>query len=168
MHTVMQHVSLEKEPSYAEISELVQRLESQEILTNEQADAISVEDIVAFFTTPVGKRLLHAEVVHREIPFSLRVNQSELGVESEEDEGILVQGIIDLVFKDENGWVLVDYKTDNISERFQGDFNKALPILEKRYKIQVELYKKALEEIWKHTIDENYLFFFDGGCTISF
>ncbi|KUP07741.1 ATP-dependent helicase [Bacillus coahuilensis p1.1.43] len=168
MHTVMQHVSLEKEPSYAEISELVQRLESQEILTNEQADAISVEDIVAFFTTRVGKRLLHAEVVHREIPFSLRVNQSELGVESEEDEGILVQGIIDLVFKDENGWVLVDYKTDNISERFQGDFNKALPILEKRYKIQVELYKKALEEIWKHTIDENYLFFFDGGYTISF
>ncbi len=58
--------------------------------------------------------------------------------------------------------VLVDYKTDGITDRFKGGFEEAKPILENRYKVQIDLYTKAVEEIYKRPVAERYLFFFDG------
>ena len=64
---------------------------------------------------------------------------------------VLVQGIIDCLFEDEKGLILVDYKTDGITDRFKGGFEEARPILEKRYKVQIDLYTKAIEQIYKRT-----------------
>ena len=74
----------------------------------------------------------------------------------------MLQGIIDCVFEDEEGIVLLDYKTDAISARFKGGFKEARQVLEDRYRIQIDLYTRALEQIVKRKVTERYLFFFDG------
>ncbi len=170
MHTVMQHVSLEHTPTATDIEQLCEELVRKEILSEEQKQAIDVESITSFFTSPLGQRVLHASFVQREIPFSLSVPASQLDPEAADDEEntILVQGVIDCMFRDAQGLVLLDYKTDGIYDRYKGGFEEAKPILEKRYQVQIELYSNAVEEIWKEPITEKHLYFFDGSHTISF
>ena len=63
------------------------------------------------------------------------------------------------MFEDENGLILVDYKTDGITDRFKGGFEEAKPILEKRYKVQIDLYTKAIEQIYKRPVVERLFIF---------
>lgn len=116
-----------------------------------------------FFESELGVRLLSANTVLREIPFSLSLPASEVYVDWKgEEEAVLLQGIVDCVFEDENGLVLLDFKTDGVHDRYKGGYEEAKLILEDRYKVQIELYRRALEEIWKKKVNESYLFFFDG------
>lgn len=56
--------------------------------------------------------------LHREQPFVLGVPAETIQKEWSGDETVLVQGIIDAWFEDEDGAViLVDYKTDHIADR---------------------------------------------------
>ncbi|MDQ0174711.1 helicase-exonuclease AddAB subunit AddA [Bacillus chungangensis] len=181
MHSVMQHISLRDVPTKASIRQLLEEMERKELLTPEQIASIDPNEIIQFFDTDIGKRMLTALKVHREVPFSLGVpiealyanqellhDQEEnlspfLGVPTHIDDKILVQGVIDCVIEDIHGIILLDYKTDNIQERFKGDFRQAQPVLENRYRVQLALYKKALTQIWKKPVFETYLYFFDGG-----
>ena len=61
-----------------------------------------------------------ATVIRREVPFTLAVPASEAYSHWRgEEETVLVQGVIDCIFEDEDGLVLLDYKTDGITGRFQ-------------------------------------------------
>lgn len=163
MHMVMQHADLTKEVSVETILEQVKWMVTNELLTPEQAEIIDANLIVQFFTTDVGKRYSQATLIKREIPFTLAMPANEVYPSwADEEESIFVQGVIDCVFEDENGLVLIDYKSDGIADRFKGGFEQAKPILEDRYRIQIDLYTKAIEKIWKRKVDERYLFFFDG------
>ena len=51
MHTVMQHIPLSHVPSIEEAEQTVHRLYEKELLTEEQKDAIDIEEIVQFFHT---------------------------------------------------------------------------------------------------------------------
>jgi len=59
--------------------------------------------------------------------------------------------------------VLLDFKTDGIHDRNKGGFEQAKSILEERYRIQISLYAKAIEQVWKQPVEEKFLYFFDGG-----
>jgi ATP-dependent helicase/nuclease subunit A len=163
MHMVMQHVDLTKKISVGTIEEQVESMVINELLTSEQAEIIDSKLIVQFFRTEIGKRYFQADKINREIPFTLSLPAREVyPLWKDVDESIFVQGVIDCVFEDENGLVLIDYKTDGITERFKGGFEQAKPILEERYRMQIDLYTKAIERIWKRKVAERYLFFFDG------
>jgi ATP-dependent helicase/nuclease subunit A len=167
MHTVMQHVSFENKPTIASVEVLLDNLVHKEILTEEQKEVINIENVIGLFNTEIGERLLNAQDVQREIPFSMAVPVQELNETDESNETILVQGVIDCVFRDDKGIVLLDYKTDGIHDRYQGGFEEARPVLEKRYKVQIQLYTRALEQIWKESVKEKYLYFFDGAHILS-
>lgn len=163
MHAVMQQIDVNKPITNDSINSQLNDMVQHELLTLEQLEVIDVDQIVQFFESALGSRLLSANTVLREIPFSLSLPASEVYVNWKgEEEAVLLQGIIDCVFEDEKGLVLLDFKTDGIHDRYKGGFEEAKSILEERYKVQIELYKKALEEIWKKTVNESYLFFFDG------
>ncbi|MFD2681292.1 helicase-exonuclease AddAB subunit AddA [Bacillus seohaeanensis] len=167
MHTVMQHISFEDKPTIASIEVLLDNLVHKEILTEEQKEVINIENVIGLFNTEIGERLLNAQDIQREIPFSMAVPVQELNETDESNETILVQGVIDCVFRDDKGIVLLDYKTDGIHDRYQGGFEEARPVLEKRYKVQIQLYTRALEQIWKEPVKEKYLYFFDGAHILS-
>ena len=163
MHMVMQHVDLTKPVSEDAIREQLNRMVDNELLTPEQAAVIDSQLIVQFFSTNLGQRYFHAKAIHREIPFTLSLPASEVYPNwKEEDEFVFLQGIIDCILEDDEGLVLIDYKSDGITNRYKEGFLQAKPILEERYRLQINLYTKAIEHIWKRTITERYLFFFDG------
>ncbi|MGG1689879.1 helicase-exonuclease AddAB subunit AddA [Heyndrickxia ginsengihumi] len=164
MHMVMQHISFDKLPTVESISALLERMEQQELLTKEQIEVISIEQIIQFFSTEIGLKLLTAEKVMREVPFSMSIPANELYPnERLDEEHVFIQGIFDCVIEEENGLILLDYKTDQIQDRFKGGLEEARPILEKRYKIQLDLYERALETILKKKVNGKFLYFFDGG-----
>ncbi|WP_445486601.1 helicase-exonuclease AddAB subunit AddA [Niallia sp. 03133] len=164
MHMVMQHVDLQEDITDQSIQELLTEMIRKELLTAEQAEVIDSNAVVSFFESKIGQRMLKAKKLVREIPFNISYPASQVytGWSGEEEEQILVQGIIDVYFEDDEGTVLLDYKTDTISGKFKGGYEEAKPVLEARYQRQIELYTEALEKMLKRKVDEKYLFFFDG------
>lgn len=93
---------------------------------------------------------------------ALPVEEAALGWNETTNERILVQGVIDCLVPEEDGFLLIDYKTDAITNRFSGGFEGARPVLLERYRVQLELYGKAIERILKKPVKASYLYFFDG------
>ena len=58
-----------------------------------------------------------------------------------------MQGVIDLAFLEEDGWVLLDYKTDNLTEENEEKLKKA-------YSVQLDLYAEALNKITNVKVKE--------------
>ncbi len=109
---------------------------------------------LAFFVgTDLFCRMCQSPRVYRELPFTLAMDTQELlGVPSE--ERVLLQGVIDACFREGDGYVLLDYKTDHV----EGD-----PVLwAERHRRQVELYSKALEATTGRPVNEKYVVFLNG------
>ncbi len=169
MHMVMQHVNLKAEINPEAIKELVAKMVNNELLTEEQSKVIDYDQVVHFFQSQLGHRFLNAKEVLREVPFSVAIPASEAYADWADDdsqENVLIQGVIDCIFEDEQGLVLIDYKTDTITGRFTS-YEAAKPVLEERYRVQLELYTRAVEHIWKKPLSDRYLYFFDGGYLLQ-
>jgi ATP-dependent helicase/nuclease subunit A len=168
LHLVMQHVDFLKPINEETIKEQLTWMVDHELLTIEQIQVIDPLLIIQFFQSPLGKRILNANMVKREVPFTLALPAKEVYKDwQDEDESIFIQGVIDCIFEDENGLVLIDFKSDGITDRYKGGFEQAKPILETRYKVQVDLYTKAIEKIWRRKVTERFLFFFDGAHVLK-
>ena len=85
------------------VHEAIALLTSEKRLTDEEAGLISAEQVEAFFRSDLGRRLIRAEKLEREWPFTMRINK---------EKGSLIQGVIDAAFMENGAWVLIDYKTD--------------------------------------------------------
>lgn len=166
VHTVMQHLPFKESLTIEAVQELIDSLVINEILTAEQAESINPSDIAQFTNSFIGQQLKEAEKIYREMPFSLNVSTEEV-YGWNDNEAILVQGIIDCLYEWNGQLILVDYKTDDIKNRFSNDFNSAQEILKNRYEVQLKLYRKAIETIVKKSIAHSYLYFLDGGHVIE-
>lgn len=163
LHAVMQHVDLTGPVTEDSIRLLARQMVDAELLTEEQLEAVEPKLIVSFFETELGRRLLSAKKVQREVPFTASISSKEVYPDWKgENEQIFIQGIIDCLFEDQDGLVMIDFKSDQITGRFYSGFEGAAPILEDRYRLQIDLYTRAIEKIWRRRVDERYLFFFDG------
>jgi ATP-dependent helicase/nuclease subunit A len=167
MHTVMQHISLKEAPTMLSIEHLLDELIQKEIITAEQADAVSGEQIVRFFESELGKRMLASANVSREVPFTMGIPAREVYPDWDgTDELVIVQGVVDCLMEEADGLVLLDYKTDAITGRFPGGFAQAKDTLKNRYQMQIHIYERAIKGILKKNVKEKYLYFFDGGHAI--
>ncbi|MCR4842153.1 MAG: PD-(D/E)XK nuclease family protein, partial [Eubacterium sp.] len=82
------------------------------------------------------KRAAEEGRLRRESPFVMTVSASEVSSDYPADEKVLIQGIMDAYYTDDDGITLIDYKTDKI---------KAPEELIDRYRVQMQLYARALE-----------------------
>jgi ATP-dependent helicase/nuclease subunit A len=163
MHMVMQHVDLTKPITNDSIHNQLVWMVQNELLTEEQAGIIDTNLICQFFKTELGQKYFSARSIYREIPFTLSLPAHEVYPDwKDENESVFVQGIIDCILEDEHGLILIDFKSDGINDRYKGGFDQAKPILEKRYRQQIDIYSKAIEQIWRRKVSQRYLFFFDG------
>ncbi|WP_445613641.1 helicase-exonuclease AddAB subunit AddA [Geobacillus sp. YF-1] len=169
LHVVMRHLDWRAPLDERAIRSQIARLVENELLAAEQAEAVDSEAILSFFATDIGRRLREAREVHREVPFSLGIPAAELygDLGMEGDRRVLVQGVIDCVFADERGYVMLDYKTDEVVDRFGGQLEEAARFLLGRYGEQMRLYRRAIEQIWRVPVSECYLYSFSGGCAIA-
>ena len=90
--------------------------------------------------------------LYKEKPFVFGSDAKNLfGDETASDEMILVQGIIDVFFEEEDGIVLLDYKTDRVDEEDE---------LVLRYEKQLQLYKSAIEKAYNVPVKEVLIYSF--------
>lgn len=153
MHLVLQHLDLRGDLSVDGICAQVDRLLERELLTEAEARAIEIEKLAGLFTGGLGRRLTGALWVRREWPFCLSVPADEIyhGLEGHPEERVMVQGIIDCLFAEPDGLVLVDYKTDRAGPG--GEIGLA-----DRYRGQLDLYCRAVEAILGRRVKERYLY----------
>ena len=98
----------------------MERLAEDGRLSREMAECIETEDMMRFLRTKSGVRMLQAarnRKLYKEQPFVISVNASEIYQGDLSGEKILVQGIIDVYFEEEDGLVVLDYKTDQVKSR---------------------------------------------------
>lgn len=126
------------------------RLVSEKFITEEQANAVDVDMINKFFTSPLGKMILSADEVHKEWQFSVNLKASEIeSFETNSDEEVFLQGAIDLYFEKDGKLYIVDYKTDRAKEVSE---------LVERYSVQLGIYKRALELITGKSVQDCYVY----------
>ena len=98
----------------------------------------------------LAKKIQKAVLVEKEKAFCMKIQAKEI-FEEAQDEEILVQGIIDLYAIDNDDKViLVDYKTDFV----ENDESELIS----KYKKQLEIYKKAIEQGLKKSVKEVYIY----------
>ncbi|MGR6835852.1 helicase-exonuclease AddAB subunit AddA [Syntrophomonas erecta] len=154
VHTVMQHLDFSRVGSLEQIKEQLNDLVDKEFITSLESQAVKPVDILAFFRSPLGQRVLAASKIHRETPFNLACTAGQVlpGIASNED--MLIQGVIDLYFEEPDGLVLIDFKTDQV-------LADNIRILVEEYQVQLDWYQKALEAIQGRKVKERYLYSFN-------
>ncbi len=153
-HFVMQHIDLNYVKSVEQIKAQVEDMVFNDLLTDEEAKVIDVNEVYNFFQSSIGKRVLKSSNVKREKPFVLRKKASQViqSIDKCSDE-LLIQGIIDCYFEEDGDFVLIDYKSDHI---FDNNFSRVVD----KYRSQVLLYKAALENITNRRVKESYIYLF--------
>ena len=151
-HAFMENLDFsKKEELQIQLEELV----SCGKMTRDEASVIRLSDIRRFLKTKTGKEMEQAFLagkLHREQPFVLGVPAKTVRQEWDSDETVLVQGIIDAWFEDEDGdLVLVDYKTDHIADGER---------LAERYRGQLSYYAQALEKLTERRVKAQVLYSF--------
>ena len=111
-HLVMQHIDLARTGSADEIAGEIERLRFHGFLDDRQAQAVDPGDILAFFRSDIGRRVLAAENRVREFRFSLLCPARRWFPESPAGEEILLQGVVDLCIEEGGALTIVDFKTD--------------------------------------------------------
>ena len=108
--------------------------------------------IAAFFETEIGKKIRSGGKCLREFKFSILEPGEEFGP-GLEGEQVLMQGVVDCALLEDDGIVVLDFKTDHVTD-------KTVYAVAERYRSQVETYAAALGRIYETTVREKYLYFF--------
>lgn len=119
-------------------------------------DLIPTKRVFDFCRSSLGQRMaraLKAGRLFRERPFVMGIPVKEVYPELEEGEHILIQGVIDVFFEEEDGVVLVDYKTDRVPRGKAGE-----TLLIQRYKTQMDYYQRAIEQISGKKVKDRILY----------
>lgn len=170
VHLVMQHVDLRGDLTEQGIAGQLARMQARELLTAEQAKAINPKDIAGFFNSEIGRRMLRADEIYRELPFTVtlpaEVIYSDLPAGC--GEAVLVQGVIDCLLKEGDGFVLLDYKTDRLPvEKNSPPAGDVLQVLADKYRGQLNIYAMAVERILRKPVRAKYIYLFAVGKTVE-
>ena len=161
-HGIMERIDFVRAASEGEtyVRQAVRQMVDRGIFTEEEAENADLSQIVSFFSSPIGKRCAESAAegrLVRERAFALRM----------EVQGgqAIVQGIIDCYFEEEDGLVLLDYKTNWI------DGTKPFAEEEKRlretYQSQIDIYRRALSASAKKPVKEAWLCLLSAGRQIE-
>ena len=149
VHLCLQKMNVKIHNTKEKINNLIQELVERKIITQMEANQINIELLYKFSQNELAKDILNAKKIYKEAPFYISIPAKEIyNVETEEQ--ILVQGIIDLYFEDAKGKLtLVDYKTDYVKEENE---------LIEKYKAQLNLYKRAIEQATGKKVENVYIY----------
>lgn len=136
------------------------------------AAAVRPQDVARFFASALGRRLLALDAsvpVLREQRFIAGLLLDELAgldadiagrlaaasgldIRSHGGERLFLQGVIDLAFREEAGWVLVDYKSG-------GNTGKSDEDIRRQYALQLAVYARVLGQATGEAVQAGYIYF---------
>jgi len=145
IHLAMQYLPLDGDGSIPWVSGELERLTREGFLTPLQSRAADPALLSAFLTSPLGREMAAAPLLRREFKFSLLVPQ--------DGEEVLLQGIVDAWFGDQDGVTVLDFKSDRVTR--ENARQRA-----REYRPQLEAYSGALERILGLRVKRRVLWFF--------
>ncbi|MHC4215374.1 MAG: PD-(D/E)XK nuclease family protein, partial [Planctomycetota bacterium] len=146
-HLTISELDLTKPINTKTINATKEKLLLQGHISQEIANLIDTESIVEFFKSKLGQTALDPKnTVSREWPFTF-------AHQPEDSTGqIVVQGIIDMLIKTPTGLIIIDFKTDNVTD---------IQVTEraKLYAQQLKLYAQAASAILNQKTTARWLYF---------
>jgi ATP-dependent helicase/nuclease subunit A len=127
-----------------DMEQLAARALEEERRNPEEAPRV-LQEVGRVLDSPLWKRAMDSSQHYSEVPFYTDIKIDKPG---DTDEDTVISGTIDLVFKEGDGWVIVDFKTDTVSGEQQ------LASLVNYYAPQLELYRKAWESVVGEPVHE--------------
>ena len=138
-HQFMQHLPMVTGHTMTTLTTLKEELVSRNIIRAELAAKVNLTDIHQFSESALYQKMITAQSIHKELPFTLMFNASTVDQEAK----ALLQGVVDLLAEfDDEVWI-VDYKTDRVD-----NFAQEQNLLKRRYDIQMKYYLQAMREIF--------------------
>ena len=157
MHRMMEcldYGALADAYSPEEVNRQLDALQTNGRIAAEAAALVNTTKIWHFLQTDLAKNIMQAHrngKLYREQPFVMGLPAKETDPSILSEELVLVQGIIDLYYEDAEGLVLLDYKTDSVTEARQ---------LLERYQTQMDLYARALASATGKPVKEKLIYSF--------
>ena len=151
MHKVMQFFDFTKSN---ELEEEIERLAEWQYITEQEAESINRNALKNFFESDIFARISSAKTVKREMRFITEMPAKRIAPELDErydNEKIIVQGAVDVCFVEEDGVVVLDFKTDAVDNA---------EVLAATYGEQLSIYAKACEKIFGLPVKEKIIYSF--------
>lgn len=136
----------------ADIKSMLGNIKSNGTMSEEEILLIIPKIFVSFMKTVLGKRMQRAHKnnqLFRERPFVMGMKARDVDEAYDSDELVVVQGIIDAFFYEDDEVVIVDYKTDNVTR---------IEELVGRYKAQLDCYGAAIEKVTGKKVKEKIIY----------
>ena len=133
-HKVLQYVDYRADTE--QIKQCVEDLVNEERVDRRFADKLDVKLIFDVLNNPELRALLSKGKAYHEIPFMLYVPYDELSQDKRFKDNVMLQGVIDLLVKNGDDAVVVDFKYTTRSD-----------LVEQRYAAQLKSYRLAVQRI---------------------
>ena len=153
IHTFFQYCDFSSAAS--DVVSEIENVKKNGYLTTAEAESINTENAEAFFKSGLYKRICDSVSYVREKKFMVAVRELDLEndmVEKMKNSDGMIKGIIDLMFEEDDGIVILDYKSDR---------GVSLEKLKERYSMQLKLYKSAVELTTGRKVKEAILYSFE-------
>ncbi len=142
-HRFLQYADFENGDIDSEIARLV----DWEYLSEAEAAGINTDAVKTFYSSELMGRIRSAEFYKREQRFLLE--KPMIDGDKYKNDKTVIQGSVDLIFAENGGLAVVDFKTTRFEE--DEDFRE-------HYKIQLDIYSEAMEELFKMPVKEKYIY----------
>ena len=149
LHKALQYITPAANQTTATLRREIDAFVRQGLLSREEAKLVYVPVLAAFCQSDIGRRMAESPELHREYPFTVLLAGGDPLPETETGEQILIQGVIDCLFREDDAWILVDYKSDRL---------ETADAFRSRYAVQLALYKRAVEQITHRPVEETYIY----------
>lgn len=156
-HRMLELHDYKRDGSVEDCIREAEELVAAKFVDKEVLSAVSFKKLSNFYLSEIGMRMKKASLtgnLKREQPFVMRVPANLVSPEYDSSEHVLVQGIVDAFFKEDDGYVLLDYKTDRVPEGEDEQFLIA------RYRLQLQYYADAIHRATKENVKESLIYSF--------
>lgn len=151
-HRILELIDLAHIHNREDLISQLDKLVTATKLMPEDVKRINLDYISSFIASSLAERMRNANIkgrLYKEKQFVMGIRADEVYKNMKSDELLLIQGIIDAFFEEEGELVIVDYKSDVVKEE---------QALIKRYRVQLEYYKRALEQITQKRVKEMIIY----------
>jgi ATP-dependent helicase/nuclease subunit A len=142
------------------VSEEMAYLTEKGFIPSDSERLVFTEELEAFVTSELFATLSRAKRIVREQRFNILLPPSSLSTNEDflretEGEMLAVQGVIDLLFENEEGeFVLCDYKTDRLTLDQRRNEEALKAKMTERHAKQLRYYKEAIEALYSRKCDK--------------
>ena len=163
IHYIMQTIPFADVMDKAYVDEFIKSLVDTGELTPEEADAVDADIIVRFYESELATRMRNSKKLFREQVFETAISARMVDEAFPEDEEVILQGIIDCYFEEDDG---VQYRDVFASDEFvrghsfHGKKVLTYSEIKEKYTIQLDLYADSIEKITKKKVKNKYLYLF--------